>query len=112
MGCSFAINCVNGDGVVPPKGNDKLTSHDRPDSDKVVFNTLIDNKRNFGMPARKNGLGAADITFANNIIQGGSSISISSPYKEPVWEGNIIWNTDNEKLVIFLKMDIDGLTLS
>jgi poly(beta-D-mannuronate) lyase len=103
QGCSFAINCVNGDGVVPPKGNDKLTSHDRPDSNIVVFNTLVDNKRNFGMPARKNGLGATDITFADNIIQGGSPISISSPYKDPVWKGNIIWNTDNGEAGDILK---------
>lgn len=91
VGCEYAINCVNGDGIVPPDGTDPLTRHDRPDRVKIYNNTLINNIVNFGMPSRTNGLGATDIKFANNIIYGGAQISISTPYINPVWEGNILW---------------------
>ena len=91
-GCNPAINIGNGDGIVP---RDKLTSHDRPDSVYVVFNTLVNNKRNIMMQGRNNGLGATCITVANNIIQGGSvAFKIDGTIVQPVWEGNLVWKTD------------------
>lgn len=89
-GCSFAINCVNGDGEVAD--GDPLTSHDRPDRVHVVFNTLVNNTTNYRMPGRTGGLGATGIVFANNIIQGGDPISLSGTYASPTWSGNILWN--------------------
>jgi poly(beta-D-mannuronate) lyase len=92
-GCSKAIVCTNGDGEVADGA--KLTCHDRSDRVKVVYNTLVDCKTNFMETGRKNGLGATYITFSNNIVQGGSPISVDSSYKYAVWEGNILWNTTN-----------------
>jgi len=90
--CNPAINIGNGDGIVP---HDKLTSHDRPDSVYVVFNTLVNNKKNIMMQGRNNGLGATCITVANNIIQGGSvAFKIDGTILQPVWEGNLVWKTD------------------
>jgi len=90
--CNPAINIGNGDGIVP---KDKLTSHDRPDSVCIVFNTLYNNTRNVIMQGRKNGLGATEIVFANNIIQGGSvAVKVDGTIVNPVWDGNIIWKTD------------------
>jgi hypothetical protein len=89
--CNPAINIGDGDGIVP---KDKLTSHDRPDSVIIVCNTLYNNTRNVIMQGRKNGLGATCITFANNIIQGGSvAVKIDGNIVNPVWEGNMIWKT-------------------
>jgi poly(beta-D-mannuronate) lyase len=91
-GCNPAINIGNGDGIVP---KDKLTSHDRPDSVYVVFNTLLNNKKNIMMQGRNNGLGATCITVTNNIIQGGSvAFKIDGNIVQPVWESNIVWKTD------------------
>jgi poly(beta-D-mannuronate) lyase len=90
IGNSPAIQIGNGDGVVPP---DKLTSHDRPDRDFVVHNTLVNNKENVVLSQRRNGLGATYIVFANNIIQGGdTAVSINGPLPNAKWEGNILWN--------------------
>lgn len=89
--CSFAINCVNGDGEVADGA--PLTSHDRPDRVHVVFNTLVNNQTNYRMPGRTNGLGATSIVFANNVIQGGDPVSLSGSYTSPTWSGNILWNT-------------------
>jgi poly(beta-D-mannuronate) lyase len=62
---------------------------------KVVFNTLVDNRVNVQMGGRRNGLGADDLVFANNIIQGGpKALSIDGPLKDPTWVGNIIWKTE------------------
>jgi hypothetical protein len=95
--CSPAISIGNGDGVIPP---DKLVMHDRPDSVQVVFNTLVNNKVNVIMAGRNNGLGATFITFSNNIIQGGGpAVKISGTIVHPVWEGNIIWNTDGAGMI-------------
>jgi poly(beta-D-mannuronate) lyase len=86
-----AINIGNGDAVVPPGA---LTSHDRPDRVWVMFNTLVNNTENVIMSGRTNGLGATDLVFANNIIQGGgAALSLGGPVTNPRWEGNIIWNT-------------------
>lgn len=92
-GCSDAIDCTNGDGEVAD--GSALTCHDRPDRVLIVYNTLVDCGSNFQMPSRTNGLGATNITFANNIIQGGGAISIRTPgpYVSPVWSNNILWNT-------------------
>ncbi|MEI6138500.1 MAG: polysaccharide lyase 6 family protein [Mariniphaga sp.] len=90
-GCSPAINIGNGDGIVP---QDKLTSHDRPDSVLVAFNKLKNNKINVIMQSRKDGLGAQNIVFANNIIEGGKeAVQLGGDITNPTWEGNIIWKT-------------------
>lgn len=89
--CNPAINIGNGDGIVP---KDKLTSHDRPDSVYVLFNTLLNNKRNIIMQGRNNGLGAFAIVVANNIIQGGNeAFKIDGEIMNPTWAGNMIWKT-------------------
>lgn len=89
--CNPAINIGNGDGIVP---KDKLTSHDRPDTVTVVFNTLYNNTRNIIMQGRQNGLGATGIVVANNLIQGGNeAFSIGGTILNPLWAGNMIWET-------------------
>jgi len=90
--CSPAINIGNGDGEVADGA--QLTAHDRPDRVLIAFNTLVNNKTNITQSARKNGLGATYITVTNNLIQGGGpAASISGPYTNAIWEGNIIFNT-------------------
>ena len=91
QGCTKAIVCTNGDGEV--KDGSKLTCHDRPDRVTVVNNIIIDCKSSFQMPGRNNGLGATNITFANNIIQGGEGVTIQGSYTNPIWKDNIIWET-------------------
>jgi poly(beta-D-mannuronate) lyase len=60
----------------------------------ITFNTLVNNKTNITQGGRKDGLGASYITVVNNLIQGGGpAASISGPYNNGVWEGNIIFNT-------------------
>jgi hypothetical protein len=93
-GNSAGIDIGNGDGEV--ESGAALTSHDKPDNTTIVFNTLINNTKQFFMEGRTGGLGAVNTTFANNIIQGGgtaASISSSAPYTGAVWAGNIVWNT-------------------
>jgi len=91
--CSPAINIGNGDGEVADGA--QLTAHDRPDRVLIAFNTLVNNKTNITQGARKNGLGATYITVADNLIQGGGpAASISGPYTNGLWEGNIIFNTN------------------
>jgi poly(beta-D-mannuronate) lyase len=91
--CSPAINVGNGDGEVADGA--QLTAHDRPDRVLIAFNTLINNKTNITQSGRKEGMGATYITIANNIIQGGGpAASISGPYTNGTWEGNIIFNTN------------------
>lgn len=91
--CSNSIVCTNGDGEVAE--GSLLTCHDRPDRVAIVNNTMINSGTNFQMPGRANGLGATNITFANNIIQGGNAVSIKVPelYATPKWEGNLIYET-------------------
>jgi poly(beta-D-mannuronate) lyase len=89
--CKKAIVCTNGDGEV--KEGSKLTCHDRADRVKVVYNIMIDCESNYQMPGRDKGLGATNIIFSNNLIRGGSPVSIKGHYPGAVWEGNIIWNT-------------------
>lgn len=88
------IDIGNGDGEVEAGAD--LTSHDKPDNTVIVFNTLLNNSRQYFMAGRTGGLGAANTTFANNIVVGGptaASISSNGPYTGAVWAGNIIWNT-------------------
>ncbi|HTB81725.1 MAG TPA: chitobiase/beta-hexosaminidase C-terminal domain-containing protein [Opitutaceae bacterium] len=94
-GNDIAINIGNGDGDV--ESGAALTSHDRPDNCVITFNTLVNNTTQYEMNGRSGGLGATHTTFANNIIQGGTTaVNIaSSPYTNPVWSGNIIWKTTN-----------------
>ena len=87
-----AIAIGNGGATIPPG---PLTSHQKPERVKVVYNTLVNNRANVQMGARKEGLGADDLIFANNIIQGGNkAMSIDGPLKDPRWEGNIIFGTE------------------
>jgi poly(beta-D-mannuronate) lyase len=90
--CNPAINVGNGDGEVADGA--QLTAHDRPDRVLIAFNTLVNNKTNITQGGRKNGLGATYITIANNLIQGGGpAASLSGPYANGAWEGNLIFNT-------------------
>ena len=87
-----AIAIGNGGATIPPG---PLTSHQKPDRVKVVYNTLVNNRATCRWAAARNGLGADDLVFANNIIQGGNkAVTIAGPLKDPKWEGNIIWNTE------------------
>jgi poly(beta-D-mannuronate) lyase len=91
--CNIGINIGNGGAEVADGA--PLTSHDRPDRVLVAFNTLVNNKVNIAQNARANGLGSTHITVANNIIQGGGpAASIVGPSVSPVWEGNILFNTN------------------
>jgi hypothetical protein len=95
-GNTKGIDIGNGDGDV--HNGAPLTAHDRPDGCIIVFNTLINNNTQYQMGGRTNGLGATSTTFANNILQGGTtavSISSSAPYTNPTWSGNIIWSPTN-----------------
>ena len=95
-GNDFGVNIGNGDGDV--HNGDPLTSHDRPDNCVIVYNTMINNTTQYFMNGRTGGLGATNTTFANNILQGGTtavSISSTAPYASPTWLGNIIWNAGN-----------------
>lgn len=92
--CHRGIHIGNGDGVVPVS---KLTAHDRPDGIQIVFNTIVNCTNSVMMQARvRNGLGATNITFANNIIAGGKNlVSIDGPMTHSVWRGNIFWGNTN-----------------
>ncbi|MEO8111141.1 MAG: polysaccharide lyase 6 family protein [Ginsengibacter sp.] len=91
--CNPAITIGNGDGEVADGA--KLTSHDRPDRVLIAFNTLVNNKVNITMTGREEGMGATFITVANNIIQGGeAAATISGPYTNATWTGNILFNTN------------------
>ena len=92
--CNPAVTVGNGDGEVADGA--KLTSHDRPDRVLIAFNTLVDNTANIIQSGRTNGLGATDITIADNIIQGGGpAASISGPYTGGIWLENILFNTNS-----------------
>jgi len=94
--CKTAIAIGNGDGLIPPAA---LTAHQRPDRVRVVYNTLIDNRANIQMGGRKEGLGATDITIANNLIVGGpKALTIAGPFGNPKWEGNVLWHTESGDL--------------
>ena len=89
-GNTLGINLGNGDGEVADGA--KLTCHDRPDDCLIVFNTLIENKVQYAMGARKEGMGAMRTTFANNIIVGGGvAVKIDGPNPGAIWSGNLLW---------------------
>lgn len=89
--CKEAITIGNGDGEVADGA--KLTSHDRPDRTIIVYNTLVNNKENFVMTPRKDGMGATNTTFSYNIIVGGDKAAqVTGPYPNAKWEGNILFN--------------------
>jgi poly(beta-D-mannuronate) lyase len=90
-GNTLGLNIGNGDGEVADGA--KLTSHDRPDYCVISFNTLVDNRVQYQMNGRKDGMGATHTTFANNIIQGGEAAAkIDGPYPGAVWQGNLLWH--------------------
>jgi poly(beta-D-mannuronate) lyase len=92
--CPVGINIGNGDGEVAD--GSALTCHDRPDRVLIAFNTIVNCKGNITMGNRDKGLGATTITIANNIIKGGgAAATISGPYTNPVWEGNIIFGMES-----------------
>ncbi len=94
-GNTRGINLGNGDGEVADGA--KLTSHDRPDSCIIFFNTLIDNKVSYQMDNRKDGMGATKTTFANNLIKGGGKVAaIAGPNADATWVGNVLWETGPE----------------
>ena len=56
---------------------------------------MVNNKANYIQTPRQNGLGATYVSFVNNLIQGGGpAASISGPYTNATWKGNIIFNTN------------------
>nr|WP_226904965.1 polysaccharide lyase 6 family protein [Pedobacter schmidteae] len=89
--CDPAINIGNGGAEVADGA--PLTSHDRPDRILIAFNTLVNNKKNITLnPRTPIGLGAVDVTIANNLIQGGEEAAlINGPFANPKWEGNVIY---------------------
>jgi poly(beta-D-mannuronate) lyase len=91
--CSVAINIGNGGAEVADGA--PLTAHDRPDRVLIAFNTLVNNKSNISLnPRTPIGLGAIDVTIANNLIQGGEEAAlIRGPFLNPKWEGNVIFDT-------------------
>jgi hypothetical protein len=85
------VDMGNGDGEVADGA--PLTSHDRPDDCVVVFNTFINNTNHYKMGGRTGGLGATNVTIANNIMQGAgnaANISTTAPHTA-TWSGNILW---------------------
>lgn len=89
--CDVAVNIGNGGAEVADGA--PLTSHDRPDRILIAFNTLVNNKNNITLnPRTPIGLGATDVTIANNLIQGGGdAVVINGPFANPKWEGNVIY---------------------
>jgi poly(beta-D-mannuronate) lyase len=91
--CNPAITIGNGDGEVADGA--QLTAHDRPDRVLIALNILVNNKANIVQQGRKNGLGATNVKLVNNIIEGGgSAATISGPYTNASWSGNIIFKTN------------------
>jgi len=92
--CKPAITIGNGDGEVADGA--QLTAHDRPDRVVISYNTLINNAENYVMTQRTNGMGATATTFSNNIIQGGGpAATITGPYPNATWSGNILFDVKN-----------------
>jgi len=91
--CRPAVTIGNGDGEVADGA--KLTCHDRPDRILIAFNTLVNNDGNITLQARKNGLGATDITAADNIVEGGvKAVSVLGILKRPVWKNNLFYKVE------------------
>jgi poly(beta-D-mannuronate) lyase len=92
--CHRGIHIGNGDGVVPQS---KLTAHDRPDGIQIVFNTIVNCTNSVMMlPRPRNGLGATNITFENNILAGGKNlVAIDGPMTHSIWRNNLFWGNTN-----------------
>ena len=91
--CRRGIHIGNGDGVIPPS---KLTAHDRPDGIQIVFNTVVNCRNSVMMQARRHGLGATNITFADNIIVGsGRLFAMDGPITNSIWRDNMFWGETN-----------------
>lgn len=91
-GNTKGIDMGNGDGEVAT--GSPLTCHDRPDNCIVVFNTFINNTNHYQMGGRTGGLGATNVTIANNIMQGAgnaANVSTTAPHTA-TWSGNLLWN--------------------
>ncbi|OCX52162.1 hypothetical protein BEL04_11775 [Mucilaginibacter sp. PPCGB 2223] len=92
--CKPAITIGNGDGEVADGA--QLTAHDRPDRVVISYNILVNNPENYVMTQRTNGMGATSTTFSNNIIQGGGpAATITGPYPDAKWSGNVLFNVKN-----------------
>lgn len=92
---SVGVNMGDGDGDVYHGA--RLTAHDRPDDNVVVFNTFIGNGRHYEMVGRTGELGSSNTVVANNIFLGGgsmASINRSAPYTG-TWSNNICWQTSS-----------------
>jgi hypothetical protein len=89
---STGINIGNGPVDIPPG---PLTEHDSPDNIEISFNTLVNNNPNMRMEGRSGGLGATNVTIANNIIQSNSStiLTLNGPFPGGRFEGNIVWGS-------------------
>ncbi len=87
-----AVSLGNGDGELADGAPTSV--HDRPDKCVIAFNTFVDNRTHYKMNRRsKTALGAADTTFANNLLQGGEMAArIDGPYTGAVWSNNVLWN--------------------
>jgi poly(beta-D-mannuronate) lyase len=93
--CGMGINIGNGDGEVADGA--ALTCHDRPDRVLIAFNTLINCKSNIVLSARDKGMGATNITIANNIVKGGGPAAvIAGTLTGGSWVNNIIFNTESK----------------
>jgi len=91
--CHRGIHIGNGDGVVPAS---KLTSHDRPDGMQIAFNTIVNCTNSVMMLARRNGLGATNIIFKNNIVAGGKNlVAIEGAMTHSVVKNNLFWGNTN-----------------
>ncbi len=85
-----------GNGSQEPEQGTTGAGHDRPDDCLIAFNTLVDNRTHYQLSRRlPEALGATHITFANNLILGGElAVKIEGPYADPIWTGNLLWNSD------------------
>ena len=91
----IGINLGNGD-VAASEGAPP-NSHVRSDDCLIAFNTFVDNRTAYQMGRRSTGaLGATNITFANNLVQGSEvAVRIAGPYPGAIWQGNLLWETTN-----------------
>lgn len=91
----IGINIGNGD--EDGSEGEALTGHDRPDRCIIAYNTLSDNRTQYQLSRRDNGLGATAITFADNLLVGGSvAVKLLGPYTGGVWIGNVVWTSADE----------------
>ena len=67
---------------------------------RVSHNTFVNNRTHIVMPGRTNGLGATDLVFSNNIIQGesGTALTLPGPTPGARYEGNLVFGVANGAL--------------